>query len=163
MINVPVFHVNGEDPEAVIQVARLAIDFRQKFGKDAIIDMLCYRKYGHNEGDEPRFTQPLMYKLIDKKPSVREVYVQKLIALKRLTREQADQVQNESKAALDQALEDARKEDWLKPPQAMGGVWAAYKGGADGSVPEVDTTVAKDKLLHLADRISALPDGCPGW
>src|SRR5687768_5896894 len=100
MLNVPVFHVNGEDPEAVIQVARLAVDFRQQFGKDAVIDMLCYRKYGHNEGDEPRFTQPLMYKLIDKKPSVREVYVQKLIALKRLTRVQADQIAAESKAAL---------------------------------------------------------------
>ena len=159
MVNVPVFHVNGEDPEAVIQVARLAVDFRQMFGKDAIIDMYCYRKFGHNEGDEPRFTQPMMYKLIDKKPSVREVYVQKLIALKRVTREQADQVAAESKAALDQALEDARKEDWLKPPQAMGGVWAPYRGGPDASVPEVDTTVSRDKLAHLADRISALPDG----
>ena len=159
MINVPVFHVNGEDPEAVIQVARLAVDFRQRFGKDAIIDMYCYRRYGHNEGDEPRFTQPLMYKLIDKKPTVREVYVQKLIALQRLTREQADQIAAESKQALEQALEDARREDWLKPPQAMGGVWASYKGGADSSVPEVDTTVSQERLFELADQLCVVPEG----
>ncbi len=68
-LRVPVFHVNGEDPEAVIQVTRLAVEFRQRFKQDVVIDMYCYRKYGHNEGDEPRFTQPLMYALIDKKPA----------------------------------------------------------------------------------------------
>jgi 2-oxoglutarate dehydrogenase E1 component len=78
MLKVPVFHVNGEDPEAVAQVAHLAIDFRQRFGKDVVIDMYCYRRHGHNEGDEPRYTQPLMYAAIDKKPTVRQVYVKRL-------------------------------------------------------------------------------------
>ena len=86
MLRVPVFHVNGEDPQAVIQVTRLAMEFRQRFKQDVVIDMYCYRKYGHNEGDEPRFTQPLMYALIDKKPTVREVYVARLVAAGQVSR-----------------------------------------------------------------------------
>ncbi len=78
MMRCPVFHVNGEDPEAVIQVTRLAVEFRERFHKDVVIDMFCYRKYGHNEGDEPRFTQPVMYAVIDKKPTVRQAYVARL-------------------------------------------------------------------------------------
>src|SRR5215472_15563956 len=104
MLKVPVFHVNGEDPEAVIQVTRLAIEYRQRFAKDVVIDMFCYRRYGHNEGDEPRFTQPLMYALIDKKPTIREVYVKRLVDAGRLTREEADDVERETRATLDRAL-----------------------------------------------------------
>ena len=73
MMRVPVFHVNGEDPEAVAWVAKLAAEFRARFAQDVVIDMYCYRKYGHNEGDEPRFTQPVMYSKIDRQPSVREI------------------------------------------------------------------------------------------
>jgi len=157
MMKVPVFHVNGEDPEAVIQTARLATEFRQKFGKDVVIDMLCYRRYGHNEGDEPRFTQPLMYKLIDHKPTVREVYVKKLVESGQITQEQGDQLKANRQAALAQALEEERKGDFLVPPKAMGGVWASYIGGPDKNVEEVPTAVPLEVLGDLSTRLAELP------
>ena len=157
MMKVPVFHVNGEDPEAVIQVTRLATEFRQRFGKDVVIDMLCYRKYGHNEGDEPRFTQPLMYKLIDKKPTVREMYVAKLVGAGQITQQQGDKLRSDRQAALAQALEEQKQGDFLKPPKAMGGVWAPFVGGADKNVEEVATKVGKDTLVTLAAKLAALP------
>ncbi|MCL2725672.1 MAG: 2-oxoglutarate dehydrogenase E1 component [Polyangiaceae bacterium] len=157
MLQVPVFHVNGEDPEAVIQVTRLAMEFRQRFGKDVVIDMLCYRKYGHNEGDEPRFTQPVMYQLIDKKPTVREVYVRKLIESGQITREVADQTKAERQAALARALEEAKQGDFLKAPSTMEGVWLPYYGGPDARIEEVDTTVPREVLVDLATRLSTLP------
>ncbi len=158
MLKVPVFHVNGEDPEAVIQVARLATEFRQIFGKDVVIDMLCYRRYGHNEGDEPRFTQPVMYQLIDRKPTVRDVYVNKLVASGQITREIADQIKAERQAVLAQALEEEKQGDFLKAPSAMEGVWAPYFGGPDKSVPEVATNVDRNVLVDLATRLAQLPE-----
>ncbi|MBX3208195.1 MAG: 2-oxoglutarate dehydrogenase E1 component [Labilithrix sp.] len=159
MMKVPVFHVNGEDPEAVIQTARLATEFRQRFGKDVVIDMLCYRRYGHNEGDEPRFTQPLMYKLIDQKPTVREVYVKKLVESGQITQQQGDQLKANRQAALAQALEEEKKGDYLKPPKAMEGVWTPYIGGADKNVEEVDTSVPREVLGDLVTRLAELPPG----
>ncbi len=159
MLKVPVFHVNGEDPEAVIQTARLATEFRQRFGKDVVIDMLCYRRYGHNEGDEPRFTQPQMYRLIDQKPTVREVYVKKLVESGQITQEQGDKLKANRQAALAQALEEEKKGDYLKPPKAMGGVWAPYIGGPDKNVEEVDTTLPREVLADLATRLAELPPG----
>jgi 2-oxoglutarate dehydrogenase E1 component len=159
MLKVPVFHVNGEDPEAVIQAARLAIEFRQRYGKDVVIDMLCYRKYGHNEGDEPRFTQPMMYQLIDQKPTVREVYVKKLVEAARITQEQGDLLKAQRQQALADALEDTKTGDWLKPVSAMEGVWTSYYGGPDKNVEEVDTSVPAERLVELATRLSELPQG----
>ncbi len=157
MMRVPVFHVNGEDPEAVIWVAKLAAEFRAQFGQDVVIDMYCYRKYGHNEGDEPRFTQPLMYALIDKKPSVREMYVKSLASSGKITLEQAEQIATARKAALTEALTEARSGDYLQPPRAMEGIWSPYKGGPDKLVPEVDTTVPEETLLHLVDEMATFP------
>ena len=159
MLKVPVFHVNGEDPEAVIQTARLATEFRQRFGKDVVIDMLCYRRYGHNEGDEPRFTQPQMYRLIDQKPTVREVYVKKLVESGQITQEQGDKLKTMGQAALAQALEEEKKGDYLKPPKAMEGVWTPYIGGPDKNVEEVDTSVSREILGDLATRLAELPEG----
>ncbi len=159
MLKVPVFHVNGEDPEAVIQAARLAIEFRQRFGKDVVIDMLCYRKYGHNEGDEPRYTQPVMYQLIDRKPTVREVYIRRLVERGTITQDVGDQLKAARQAALAQALEEEKQGDWLKPPNAMEGVWTTYYGGPDKNVEEVDTSVPREALLDLATRLSELPPG----
>ncbi len=159
MMKVPVFHVNGEDPEAVIQVTRLAIEFRQRFGKDVVIDMYCYRRYGHNEGDEPRFTQPLMYALIDRKPTVRQVYVSRLVESGRLTQEEADTIEQSRKVQLEQGLADARKGDYLQPPSAMGGVWTPYVGGPDQKIPEVATGVAKETLVSLLETITIVPPG----
>jgi 2-oxoglutarate dehydrogenase E1 component len=121
--------------------------------------MYCYRKYGHNEGDEPRFTQPLMYSLIDKKPSVREVYVARLVAAGHISREEADAIAQERRATLERALEEARKGDFHQMPDAMGGVWAPYRGGPDASVPEVSTAYPKDRLAEAIVKLTTMPDG----
>jgi 2-oxoglutarate dehydrogenase E1 component len=159
MLRIPVFHVNGEDPQAAIQVTRLAIEFRQRFKQDVIIDMYCYRRYGHNEGDEPRFTQPVMYALIDKKPTVREVYVSRLVQAGHVSREEADAVAQERRATLERALEEAHRGDYLQMPDAMGGVWGPYRGGPDASVPEVSTAYPKDKLVGILDKLTKMPPG----
>src|ERR1019366_6672204 len=90
-----------------------------------VVDMYCYRRHGHNEGDEPRFTQPLMYALIDAKPTVREVYVDRLVASAQLSQVDAGRIATERRATLEQGLEDARKGDYEKPPNAMEGLWTA--------------------------------------
>ena len=156
-LRVPVFHVNGEDPQAVIQVTRLAVEYRHRFKQDVVIDMYCYRKYGHNEGDEPRFTQPLMYASIDRKPSVREVYVEHLVAAGQVTRDEAVEIADWRRATLEAALEDAREGDYLQLPQAMGGVWTPYRGGPDAGVPEVATSFPRDGLLSAIERLSVMP------
>lgn len=92
MIQAPVFHVNGDDPEAVVRVAQLAYEFRQRFHKDVVIDMVCYRRRGHNEGDDPSMTQPLMYNLIEAKRSVRKLYTESLIGRGDITEEEAEQL-----------------------------------------------------------------------
>ncbi len=101
MIQAPVFHVNGDDPEACVRVARLAYQYRQKFNKDVVIDMICYRRRGHNEGDEPSFTQPMMYKLIDAKRSTRTLYTEALIGRKDITVEEAEEVARDYHAQLE--------------------------------------------------------------
>jgi 2-oxoglutarate dehydrogenase E1 component len=121
--------------------------------------MYCYRKYGHNEGDEPRFTQPVMYALIDKKPTVREVYAERLAAAGHVSREEADAIAQERRATLERALEEARQGDYHQMPEAMGGVWETYKGGPDSGVPEVATAFPKDELLRALDRMTAVPSG----
>ena len=158
MLRVPVFHVNGEDPEAVIQVTRLAINYRQRFKQDVVIDMYCYRRRGHNEGDEPRFTQPLMYSLIDEKPTVREAYVERLVAAGHVTRAEADAIAQERKANLERALTEAHEGDYLQMPQTMGGVWAPYRGGLDATTPEVDTQFPKERLVGALSALTVIPE-----
>ena len=157
MLKVPVFHVNGEDPEAVGQVTKLAIEFRQRYAKDVVVDMYCYRRYGHNEADEPRFTQPLMYSIIDKKPSVREVYVRRLLEMGQITTQQAEEIVVRRRAVLDSALDEAKKGVFSFAPTAMGGHWTRYAGGSDALVPEVPTAVPKEKLIELCRRTVSLP------
>jgi len=134
-------------------VTRLAVEFRLRFKQDVVIDMYCYRKYGHNEGDEPRFTQPLMYALIDKNPGVREVYARHLVDAGHITRQEADGIAQERRATLEKALEEARQGDFQHMPEAMGGVWALYRGGPDASVPEVPTAVPRERLLQAIDQL----------
>ncbi len=92
MLQIPIFHVNGEDPEAVAQVVRLAMDFRREFQRDVVIDMYCYRRRGHNEGDEPAFTQPVLYRAIEQRTSVRDGYLDHLLKLGDITRDEADRI-----------------------------------------------------------------------
>lgn len=158
MLNVPVFHVNGEDPEAVAQVATLAVEYRQRFNKDVLIDLYCYRRHGHNEGDEPRFTQPEMYRVIDQKPTIREIYVKHLMELGQITDEQAEQIHERSKQKLKNALEEVREHGFIPNEGSMGGVWTDYAGGWDRDVAEVDTNVARETLVDLSSRITTLPE-----
>jgi 2-oxoglutarate dehydrogenase E1 component len=158
MLQIPIFHVNGEDPEAVAQVVSLAVDFRRAFKQDVVIDMYCYRRRGHNEGDEPAFTQPLMYKAIRDRKSVRESYLKRLLKLGGITQEQADRIAQESQAKLEEALKSARSEDHLHPSTRLGGMWSAYRGGPDKRVPEPPTGVDKARLKRLLEKLSRVPE-----
>jgi 2-oxoglutarate dehydrogenase E1 component len=158
MLRCPVFHVNGEDPEAVAHVAQLATEYRQRYGRDVVIDLYCYRKWGHNEGDEPRFTQPLMYAAIDKKKSVREVYLDKLVNHGKITFEEAEAITQQSRRRFEQAHEEVKRTNHLFEAQAFGGVWAGYRGGSDLETPDADTTVAAETLTRLMDRATTVPD-----
>ncbi|MBN8616298.1 MAG: 2-oxoglutarate dehydrogenase E1 component [Deltaproteobacteria bacterium] len=159
MLRCPVFHVNGEDPEAVAQVATLAAEYRQRFHKDVVVDLYCYRKYGHNEGDEPRFTQPLMYQAIDAKDTVRKIYVKKLLELGKITQEEADAVVAMERKALDDALNEVRETKRTYQIAAFGGLWTAYKGGPDIAVPDVPTGVEKARLEVLLRTLGSVPEG----
>jgi len=156
-IGAPIFHVNGDDPEAVAQVVRLAMDYRREFKQDAIIDLFCYRKYGHNEGDEPSFTQPLLYQKIQLHPTPRQVYAQKLIDDGVITKDEADAVVKRQHNMLEQAFAEKRK---VRPQiSALHGYWAGFVGGPDANVPEVDTGVALDRLQRITQKITELPEG----
>jgi 2-oxoglutarate dehydrogenase E1 component len=159
MLQVPIFHVNGEDPEAVAQVVNLALDFRHEFKRDVVIDLYCYRKYGHNEGDEPAFTQPLLYSAIRKRKGVREGYMERLLKLGKITQEDADKIANARREVLERELSAARAEDYKPSYQAFEGLWANYRGGCDAEVPEVDTGFPKTRLSELLRAQSALPEG----
>jgi 2-oxoglutarate dehydrogenase E1 component len=109
MVQAPIFHVNGDDPEAAVRVIRLAFAFRQTFQKDVVVDLVCYRRYGHNEGDEPAFTQPRMYALIDERPSVRELYTDQLVAKGDLTPEECEAARADFRARLERAFEETHE------------------------------------------------------
>ncbi len=159
MLQVPIFHVNGEQPEAVAQAVNLAMEFREAFRKDVVIDMYCYRRYGHNEGDEPAFTQPELYRKIRKRKSVREAYVDNLYKLGEIKKAEADRISVERRERLEQELGVARSPDFVAPQTSFGeGNWRGFVGGADEEVPEVPTAVAKDKLVKLLEQLSMIPE-----
>ena len=109
MVQAPIFHVNGDDPEACIRVARLAFEYRQAFNKDVVIDLVCYRRRGHNEGDDPSYTQPLMYDLIEQKRSVRKLYTESLIGRGDITIEEAEQVLKDYQQQLERVFTEVRE------------------------------------------------------
>ncbi len=161
MLQSPIFHVNGEDPEAVAQVVRLALDFRRQFRRDVVIDMYCYRRHGHNESDEPSFTQPVLYRRIEARPSVRDGYLKRLLELGGVTRAEADEIAARRRAYLEQELAGVQAEGPAirARPSTLGRIWSKYRGGPDASVPEVDTGVPREKLAGLLEAQAQLPDG----
>jgi 2-oxoglutarate dehydrogenase E1 component len=164
MLQVPIFHVNGEDPEAVAQVVELAMDFRQQFRRDVVIDMYCYRRYGHNETDEPRFTQPMMYKLIDAERSVRDSYVERLLRMGSITREQADAMATQSREHFDREYQAARREgvedgEYCSISRPLGGVWDMYHGGPEALVPEEPTGLDRAVLNRIFAQLNRIPAG----
>jgi 2-oxoglutarate dehydrogenase E1 component len=158
MLQIPVFHVNGEDPEAVAQVVRLALDFRQTFKRDVVIDMYGYRRHGHNEGDEPSFTQPVLYRAIGKRKSVRDGYLEHLLGLGGITRDEADTIAVERRAHLDRELSVARQKDFRKVEDWLGGYWAGYTGGPESNADEVETGADIERLSDLLHRLTRHPD-----
>jgi 2-oxoglutarate dehydrogenase E1 component len=156
-LQIPIFHVNGEDPEAVAQVVHLALGFRKRFRRDVVIDMYCYRRRGHNEGDDPSFTQPLLYKVIQSRPSVRENYLQHLMKLGEVTQEEADGIAAIRHERLETAFNEVRVHDRQARPDTLGSIWRGLRGGRDDSVPDVPTTIARDRLLALLERLTTFP------
>lgn len=132
MLQIPIFHVNGEDPDAVARVVRIAMEFRRTFQSDVVIDMYGYRRRGHNEGDEPAFTQPRMYQLIERRPSVREGYLEHLLTLNGLTRDDADRIAVERRGELERELAEARSPSYVPAREKPTGVWSGYQGGLGG-------------------------------
>jgi 2-oxoglutarate dehydrogenase E1 component len=159
MIEAPIFHANGDDPEAVVFAAKVATEFRQRFQKPVVIDMFCYRRHGHNEGDEPSFTQPLMYKAIAKHPSTLEIYSAKLVAEGVVSAGDVEKMKAEWRARLDSELESAQgyranKADWLD------GRWTGFRTAGDAEDPRRGKTgVAIGTLKEIGQKITTLPPG----
>jgi 2-oxoglutarate dehydrogenase E1 component len=157
MLQSPIFHVNGEDPEAVAQVMEVAMDFRATFQRDVVIDMYAFRRFGHNEGDEPAFTQPLMYAEIRRRATVREAYLGRLLALGGVNRAEADAIAEARRQHLEGELSEARAESFKPVYSAFEGLWRSYRGGPDGTVPDVPTGIE----LPEAQRLLAAMGGVP--
>nr|PZN25431.1 MAG: 2-oxoglutarate dehydrogenase E1 component [Pseudomonadota bacterium] len=157
MLQIPIFHVNGEDPEAVAQVVRLAMDFRDTFLRDVVIDMYGYRRYGHNETDEPSFTQPLLYRAIARRKSVRDGYLEHLLRLGGVTKEEADRIAVERREHLEAELSEASRKGYQRVADWLGGYWKGYRGGPEADVPDVDTGVDRARLSELLRKQTELP------
>lgn len=154
----PVFHVNGDDVEALCLVSKMAMEFRQNFRKDVFIDVLCYRKYGHNEGDEPRFTQPMLYKEIAKHPNPKEIYSKKLIGEGSFTEEEIKNVEKTFKENLELNLEEAKKIEKAKLTSFLQGPWKGVQmAGAKDFDQSPNTAIEKDVFLNLAKKTTELP------
>lgn len=159
MLHTPIFHVNGEDPEAVAHVVRLAMAYRREFRTDVIIDMYCYRKFGHNEGDEPTFTQPLMYEVIRQRRSVREAYTEKLTALG-IKAAEAEEIHRQSSAKLEAAYLASQAQDYRARGLKIGDAfWRAYRGGNDLAVPEALTGIDPGLASALLRASVQTPSG----
>ena len=157
----PVLHVNADDVEAVVHAAQLALEYRMRFSLDIFIDLLGYRKYGHNEGDEPKFTQPLLYSAIAKHKNPRDLYADKLIASGVISADFVTKIEEEYKNNLESDLIDSRKVEKTVITPFMQDEWEAFKGLADAAamLKAVDTSYPLDKLNTLAERITTLPEG----
>ena len=156
MVQAPIFHVNGDDPEAVMFVTQLALDFRNTFKKDVVVDLMCYRRRGHNETDEPASTQPLMYKTIRNLPSTRTLYAEKLIREGLLSQEEADVINTSYRKALDEGTHVV-KSLVTAPNTALHVDWRPYLGH-DMSMP-CDTSLHMKTLKELGEKIIQLPEG----
>jgi 2-oxoglutarate dehydrogenase E1 component len=156
MIQAPIFHVNGDDPEATVHVARIATEFRQRFKKDVVVDMFCYRRHGHNETDEPAFTQPIMYRTIAAHPTTRQIYADQLVREGVIGAEDADKMASDFQAHLDSQFEAARgykpnKADWLE------GKWSGLET-ASGDERRGDTQVSGELLREVGGALTRVPE-----
>jgi 2-oxoglutarate dehydrogenase E1 component len=153
MVQAPIFHVNGDDPEACVRVAKLAFEFRQAFNSDVVIDMWCYRRHGHNEGDDPSYTQPLMYKRIDERRSVRKLFVEALVRRGDITIDEAEQALADFSARLQGALDETRALAPETEPRAP------RPGRPIGVLPHIETGVDRTVLDRVFTALETVPDG----
>ena len=154
VVEAPILHCNGDDPEAVVHCAKIAIEFRQKFNRDVVIDMICYRRFGHNEGDEPSFTQPLMYKKIRQHPTTLNVYGNKLIKENVITQEEFDKMKKEFKNLLDEQFKTAK--DYKPKIEWYEGTWTRYKP-EKGKDKRGKSGVDLNKLIKISEKINNVP------
>jgi 2-oxoglutarate dehydrogenase E1 component len=156
MIQVPIFHVNGDHPEAVIHVTKLAMAYRQRFGDDVVIDLVCYRRHGHNEGDEPAFTQPRLYRKIREKKSVEKLYREKLVESGRLSLEEAERIERLRHEALQEALQSIHsRPPGPDEPYEPRGPWTGYARLRPEEV--VETAVSAERLAEIAAGTARVP------
>jgi len=158
MVQAPIFHVNGDDPEAVVHATRIAIEFRQKFKKDVVLDMICYRRFGHNESDEPAFTQPLMYRVIKDHPSTLQLYTSKLVAEGTLSQAEADAMATDFNKRLDEEFEASKshrpnRADWFD------GKWQGMEVAPKNSDRRGETSVTADVLKKVGKALVTAPEG----
>ena len=154
MVEAPILHVNGDDPEAVVYATRIATEFRLKFNRDVVVDLICYRRFGHNEGDEPSFTQPLMYKKIRAHPSVYKIYGNKLVNENSITQNLLDQNVKGFKDLLDEQYKSAK--DYKPKIEWFEGSWSRYKP-SKGKDKRGVTGFDEHKLKEISDRINTIP------
>ncbi len=159
MLQVPIFHVNGEDPEAVAHVVALALEFRKTFHRDVVIDLYAFRRRGHNEADEPSFTQPLMYKAIARHEPLYKRYRAQLVQEGVIREEEAEAIARAYREHLEAELEAAKREPAPPKPVGLGGIWNGYVGGLEKDVPDVDTGVKKRRLVEVLQGITQVPKG----
>ena len=156
----PVFHVNGDDVEAVVQVMEIALAYRQKFNRDVVIDLLCYRKYGHNEGDEPKFTQPKLYKAIANHPNPKDIYLKSLLNEGIVDQAQANAIDEEVYNHLDENYTAAKEMNKTIVRNFLSDVWDGYRYGKVADFEsEIDTSVPLNELKKIADKVASLPEG----
>ena len=156
----PIFHVNGDDVEALLYTIGLAMEFRQEFEQDVFIDLLCYRKYGHNEGDEPRFTQPLLYKAIARHPDVSEIYAEKLIREKIVERKDITEIKKKHDSVLELSFEASQDDDKASIRPFLKEDWEDFHHPRPEDFAEKTDTAVDDKtLLELAEKLTSLPEG----
>jgi len=159
MVQAPILHVNGDDPEAVVHAARVATEFRQEFASDVVVDIVCYRRQGHNEADEPAFTQPKMYAKIATQPTTREIYAKRLVTEGLLTQDDVDRIVSDFQARLEVAYQAAdsykpNKADWLE------GRWKGLEAmHGEEEYRHEDTAITPDVLREVGNAISHVPDG----
>ena len=158
MLKIPIFHVNGERPEAVAQAVELAMDFRAEFRRDAIIDMFCYRRWGHNQGDEPSFTQPAMYKAIEHRESVRDDYLKHLVELGDVSPQDGNEIAEERQEELRKQFQQARENTFEQTHYSLSGVWKGYLGGHEPEDDIPNTGVDANRLSELLLKLTEIPD-----
>ncbi|TGK85268.1 2-oxoglutarate dehydrogenase E1 component [Leptospira bourretii] len=154
---VPIFHVNGDDPEATYRVTKLALEYRQKFKKDVIIDLICYRRLGHNETDEPTFTQPQMYDIIKKHPKTIKIYEEKLLQRGDITQEEIQFIKDGIAQGLEDSFQQAKEKDTRITVDTLGGVWSRYTKEPLDS--DVHTQLLQQQLGGIVKAVTTLPEG----